>query len=431
MAFEPVFPALDNILLRRLIFLTIKAHLSGSAMGGSLMRIKMPIFRMKFVSAACSMLLVAAGFVGLSNATSSAASKPVKFATPFKIAGFYDIAGEDPYTANDENTITLMAVAYLNAHGGVGGRPVEFKRFETTYDPSTAVTGYLQALAWHPSVIIGIDNTNVLVPLENRLAKSKVPIMTMQTDQTLEKLKQPNSIFAMRGPTWTAAGATTAWMLKHFHAKSVGLICVDATYGTTACDQDEAAIAAAGATTVARVQSQITSTNESTQAEAMLGSQIVDDEGYPGVIQLDLEAMDAEGLTVPISAGGSLAYATGGLTATQVTQLYGYADCLPQYFTTALGKTVEANFLAKYGSPLGGYTAHFWDAVLMAAQAAKLAGSDNPSAIAKELRTMTYVGICSTYHAGSYQNMVNAVDVVHATSLTGFSIVAKVPLPNN
>jgi ABC-type branched-subunit amino acid transport system substrate-binding protein len=279
-------------------------------------------------------------------------------------------------------------------------------------------------------VIIGIDNTNVLVPLENRLAKSPVPILAMQTDQTLQALKQPNSIFAFRGPTWTAAGATTAWMLKHFNATSAGMICVDATYGTTACDQDAKAIAAAGATVTSRVQSQITSTDESTQAEAMLGSKIVLDEGYPGVIQLDLQAMDAEGLDVPISAGGSLAYATGGLSATQVTQLYGYADCLPQDFTSALGKTVESKFLKKYGSALGGYTAHFWDAVLMSAQAAKDVGSSSPSAIAKKLRTMTYQGICSTYHAGSYQNMVNSVDVVHATSTTSFSVVAKVPLAN-
>jgi branched-chain amino acid transport system substrate-binding protein len=400
-------------------------------MGGSLMKNKTATFRMKMAGVAFSMALVATGVVGFSSSPGSAAAKKTtKFATPFKIAGFYDIAGEDPYTANDENTITLMAVAYLNAHGGIGGRPVEFKRFETTYDPSTAITGYLQALAWHPSVIIGIDNTNVLVPLENKLAKSAIPIMTMQTDPTLENLKQPNSIFAMRGPTWTAAGATTAWMLKNFKAKSVGLICVDATYGTTACDQDEAAIAAAGATTVARVQSQITSTDESTQAEAMLGSQIVDDEGYPGVIQLDLQAMDAEGLTVPISAGGSIAYATGGLDASQLNQLYGYADCLPVDFTSALGKTVESQFLAKFGSPLGGYTAHFWDAVLMAGQAAKDADSPAPSAIKKELRTMTYKGICSTYHAGSYQNMVNSVEVIHATSATTFSVVANVPLPN-
>jgi branched-chain amino acid transport system substrate-binding protein len=395
------------------------------------MMIRNATFRMKLVSAAFSMALVATGIVGLSTSSSAAPKKAVKFATPFKIAGFYDVAGQDPYTANDENTITLMAVAYLNAHGGVGGHPVQFKRFETTYDPSTAVTGYLQALAWHPSVIIGIDNTNDLVPLENRLANSPVPVITLQTDPTLATLKQPNSIFAFRGPTWTAAGATTAWMLKHFNATKAGLICVNATYGTDACDQDQKAITAAGASTVARVQSQITSTNESTQAQAMLGSGIVSDEGYPGVIQLDLEAMDAEGLTVPISAGGSIAYATGGLTATQLNQLYGYADCLPVNFTSSLGKTVESQFSKKYGSPLGGYTAHFWDAVLMAAQAAKNAGSPAPGAIKKQLRTMTFQGICSTYHAGSYQNMVNSVDVIHATSATTFSVVAKVPLPNN
>ena len=419
----------DSILLRRLVSCQSVFANGGSLRGGSQMKIRNATVRMKVASVAFSMVLVGAGIVGLSSSSGAASAKAVKFSTPLKIAGFYDIAGEDPYTGNDENTITMMAVAYLNAHGGVGGRKVEFKRFATTYNPSTAITGYLQALAWHPSVIVGIDNTAVLVPLENRLAKSPVPVLVQEIDPTLESLKYPNSIFSFRGPTWSAAGATTGWMLKQFHATTAGLICVDATYGTDSCDQDEAAIAKAGATTVARVQSQITSTNESTQAEAMLGSGIVLDEGYPGVIQLDLQAMDAEGLTVPISAGGSIAYATGGLTPTQVTQLYGYADCLPTDFTSPLGKYVESTFLAKYGSPLGGYTAHFWDAVLMAAQAATDAGSPSPSAIAKELRTMTYQGICSTYHAGPIQNMVNSVKVIHATSATSFSVVANVPLP--
>jgi ABC-type branched-subunit amino acid transport system substrate-binding protein len=255
--------------------------------------------------------------------------------------------------------------------------------------------------------------------------------MVQEIDPTLEKLKQPNSIFAFRGPTWTAAGATTAWMIKHFHATTAGEICVAAAYGTDNCAEDTTAISAANVKLIASVQSQITSTDESTQAEAMLGSQIVLDEGYPGVIQLDLQAMDAEGLTVPVSAGASIAYATGGLSTSQLGQLYGSADCLPQNFTSTLGKYVESTFLKKYGQPLGGYTAHFWDSVLMAVQAAKNAKSPAPNGIKKQLRTMTYKGICSTYHSGTYQDMVHSVDIIQPVTATTFKIIAPVPLPAN
>jgi ABC-type branched-subunit amino acid transport system substrate-binding protein len=289
----------------------------------------------------------------------------------------------------------------------------------------------LKALAWHPSVIIGLDNPSVLVPLEHKFANSPVPILAQFIDPSFQQLKQPNSLFSVRGPYWTAAGATTAWMIQHFHAKSVGLICDDNAYGTNSCDSDAKSITAASATLVKRVVSPITSTDESTEAQAMLGSDIVSDEGYPAVIQLDVKSMDAEGLNVPVSAGGSLAYTTGGLSASVLSQLYGYADCVPAAWTSTLGKYVESTFLKKYGSPLGGYTAHLWDSILMAAQASKNAGSQNPVAIKKQLRKINFKGVCSDYYSGPFQNMVHSVDVIQPITDTTFKVLEAVKLANN
>jgi hypothetical protein len=219
-------------------------------------------------------------------------------------------------------------------------------------------------------------------------------------------------------------------LINKFQPKSVGLICVSSPYGTAACNADQIVLLEDNVALQARVTSGITSTDESVQAQAMLGSSLVIDEGFPGPIQLDIETMNNDGLNIPVSAGASVQYSTAGLSPAQLSNLYGYADCVPADYTSKLGKQVESAFMAKLKFPMGGYTAHFFDATMMAAKAAELAKSPSPAKIAKELRTMTYQGICSTYQnlPGGSQILVHQVAIVTPTSNGGWTILKTVKL---
>src|SRR5665213_2457738 len=358
-------------------------------------------FRLRLARVVCSAALLSAGVVVVTNVSGAAGtSKAVKFSTPFKIAGFFDIAGQDGQSDNGAITTMNIAVNYLNAHGGVGGRKVEFKLFEMTYDPSTAQTGFLKALAWKPSVVIGVDTSTILVPLEKEFAASKVPVLAQETDlPTQSTLKGAHNLFTFRGAPELGSAATTQYLVTKFKPAKAGLICVSAPYGTANCNADEITLLKDNVAVVNRVTTGYTSTDESTQAQAMLGANLVLDEGYPGPIQLDIEAMSNEGLNIPVSASASVQYATAGLSQEPLANEYGFADCVPQDFTSKLGKMVESDFVATMKKPMGGFTAHFFDAALMAAKAAELAKSPAPAKISAELKTMKYVGICSTYQS--------------------------------
>ena len=385
----------------------------------------------------CSIGVLALGACGSSHgatgSTSAAASSPAsgstgKFSSPLKIAGLFDIQGEDSYSDNSAITAVQLAVDDINAHGGVGGLPVEFTRYKMTYDPSTALTGLLQAEGSSPSAIIGIDTTAILVPLEQKLATGSAPVLAMVTDPPSQsKLSYPNNLFSFRAPPQLGSAAATQYLVDKFKPATAGLICVSDPFGTANCDADAKVLASNRVKIVARVVSGITSTDETTQAQAMRGADIVLDEGYPGPIVLDVKAMTAEGLNVPVSAGASIAYATQGLTSSQLSRLYGYADCLPATFTSPPGSTVEAQYVAKMHQPMGGYTAHFYDAVIMVAQAARRAGSPDPNKIAAELRTMSYQGICSAYQAHQYQIMVKSADITQPRGSNGFVVVKPGP----
>jgi branched-chain amino acid transport system substrate-binding protein len=370
---------------------------------------------------------------GATGSTSAAASSPAsgsagKFSNPLKIAGLFDIQGEDSYSDNSAITAVQLAVDDINAHGGVGGLPVEFTRYKMTYDPSTALTGLLQAEGSSPSAIIGIDTTSILAPLEQKLATGPAPVLSMVTDPASQsKLSYPNNLFAFRAPPQLGSAATTQYLVDKFKPATAGLICVSDPFGTANCNADAKVLDSNRVKIVGRVVSGITSTDETTQAQAMRGADIVLDEGYPGPIVLDVKAMTAEGLNVPVSAGASIAYATQGLTSSQLSRLYGYADCLPETFTSPPGSTVEAQYVAKMHQPMGGYTAHFYDAVMMVAQAARLAGSPDPKKIAAELRTMSYKGICSTYQAHQYQIMAKSADITQPRGSNGFVVVKQGP----
>jgi ABC-type branched-subunit amino acid transport system substrate-binding protein len=198
------------------------------------------------------------------------------------------------------------------------------------------------------------------------------------------------------------------------HPQAIGLICVTSPFGQANCDQDEAVIKQAGIRIVNRVSAQPTSTNETTQAQAMRGADLVLDEGFPGPIVLDIKAMAAAGIDVPVSAGASVVYSTTGLSQAELSRLYGFADCLPQDFTTPPGSTVESDFVAMFHSAMSGYGAHYYDAVMMLAKAAEAAGSPDPTKIATELRTMAYQGICGPLHADNVQAMSHSIVVIQA-----------------
>lgn len=363
------------------------------------------------VSAVLASILAACGSGGSGN-TSSTTTSSGKFSTPLKIVGVFDVAGEDPVSTNENLDAVNLAITTLNAAGGVGGHPVQFTRIPETYSPSTAQTAFLQALAAKPSAIIGFDVSTILDPLERQIATSGVPFIAEQTDSVaLASLTFPNDLFSFRAPTQYGSAAVTKYLINKYHPKSVGLICVSDPYGANGCNADAAVINAQKLHIVNRVDSGLTSTNETTQASAMRGADIVLDEGFPGPITLDIRAMEAAGMNIPVSAGASAAYTAPGLTAAQRPLLYGSADCVPPDFT-APASSVEAKFVAKFGQPMQGFVAEYYDGIMMIAKAAELAHSSDPKEIADELRTMTYQGICSTYKAAKDQMMNSFVDVV-------------------
>lgn len=382
--------------------------------------------------AAAMAVIAAAAFASGTSARLRSHSATQKYG-PLKIVGIYDVKGQDPVTPADISETVQYAVKVLNAHGGVGGRRVQLTRLpegnSSGDSPTVSNTSLIQAYEKHPSGIVSDCSTAAFAPLMKTLAKGSAPAMCDQTTtELLTPLSFPNNVFSVRADTAASAGATATYLMKKYHATKVGLICVAGTFGTDNCDADQAAIKAAGGTVIARVTSSPTSTNETTEAAAMQGAQLVLDEGYPAPIIEDIKAMAADGINVPVSGGASASFAaqSGGLTSTQLGDFYGFEDCNPASSSKPAAQNLVKAIKSESGITANFIDAELYDSVMMLAKAAEAAHSVTPAAIAKQLRKLTYSGICTKYHSGHLQIMNDSTGIVSFANGVGGKIVASV-----
>jgi branched-chain amino acid transport system substrate-binding protein len=333
---------------------------------------------------------------------------------PIRIA-YMDIL-QGPNAIKDGDRALKMAIDEVNAAGGIDGRKVEYKSYNTDITPAGATTATNLALKDNPTIIIGYGVSAGLKASIPAINQAGIPVL----HRTLAALTSPKSLgsdltFRMGPTTEMYAKAGDGHLITSLGAKKLLIVHTsDAapTEGAAAIKKDAAA---AGVEVVERaVPPTVTDLTEAVLAAR--GVDAVWEWGYATTDGLFLKQLKQNGVDVPVNTFSAGSAASSGLIpADLLTKNVSYvAACGVDTLQTPTAEEFRAKYAKSFpGQPIEPFNPTFYDAVHLLKAAVEKAGTTEPKALAKALADVTYDGICGTYKADANHNMIHNVPVVN------------------
>ena len=170
----------------------------------------------------CCLLVGSVALATLAGAHDLAAEILVGFAGP--LTGEMELAGEQMQNGTD------LAVAELNAAGGVLGQKVVLDQVDDHCDGEQAVAAARKLVADGATVAIGHLCSNAAIPASEVYEAARIPFITVAS----------NPLVTGRGLHWTFGGSppdganarfTAAYMVRQFAAKRIAIVHDTRAYG--------------------------------------------------------------------------------------------------------------------------------------------------------------------------------------------------------
>lgn len=347
---------------------------------------------------------------GGTTATSSASKEPIKVAFMGIFQGQYAVPGGD-------NGFKL-AVDEINKAGGIMGRQVEFKEFNTDITPQGATTATSLAIQYKPDVIIGYGVSSGLKASAGQISAAGIPVI----HNTLDKITAPDSLgtdlsFRMQPTVAQFAGAADRFLFEELGIKSMMMINTQ-----DAAPSDGASVILAEAkdkgikTDHRAVSPAVTDLTEPVLAANSMKADAIWNWGYPTTDGLLLKTAASNGYggyVMTFSAGSA---AKAGLIPASILsdKIFSItAACAPQVLSSAGAKKYTAAFKAKYGNaPTTSVANENYDALHMYKLAVEKAKSTDGKAVAKALETVEFDGACGLDKSDEYHNLEHSVTIV-------------------
>lgn len=340
---------------------------------------------------------------GASSDTTFAAPASKKFdlAQPVKIVALISDVGKDPLAVPDFNDGARLAVDEINAAGGLGGHPIEYKAITTP--PYGDITNSLnQALDEKPTVILGPVSSTTLDTISSKIDKAGIPVLHDATAQEAA-LGGPNGsqwIFALR-PFNSALAATSAhYAAKDLKAKTAGILYLNAAFGIDSEQASTKAFEADGGTVKASEAFEATQTDFSKEVQKMKGVDVVFDWGTPASLAATTTAFAQQGLgDIPRLGAGSIAFSSFYSKVEDpklLDNLGGVVDCNPVGDKRPAVQAWVKRYQAKYKYLPSYSSAQLYDGVYMLRQVIEAAEKDDPATIRDGLQKIDYTkGMCA------------------------------------
>ena len=153
----------------------------------------------------------------------SPASQTVSGSGPIRIALMGIFSGAN-FTPGADNAFKL-AIDEINSSGGIAGRQLEYKEFDTGITPQGAINATSLALQYTPSVFIGFSISAGLKASIDAVNSAGVPVI----HNTLASLTSPKSLgsdltFRMYASTAQFAAASDAYLMGTLAVKRLMII---------------------------------------------------------------------------------------------------------------------------------------------------------------------------------------------------------------
>jgi branched-chain amino acid transport system substrate-binding protein len=380
----------------------------------------------------------AAGAATTASSAGGTAAATCKIDRAVKLVGLAEKPPEGPNAIPDFANGWEMGVEDANK-AGVCGQKFDYERLPSSpTDTASAKTNFLSALDKKADVMVGLNNSAIVIALAADIKSGATPIILNSGSVGIFVGAPTGNIssewgFVIRPRNAGIAGSEAEYMVKELGKKKIGLVCATQAFGVQSCDAAKPVIEANGATVVAREDTDVSATN--------LTNQVLDmkNKGVDGVIAFQFpnvavvlanQAVE-NGLNVPIMAGASagLGVATKNVKPDALKILQGIDDCAPASEDRA--KDFATKYRAKYNIEPQYAAAEAYDQVMILAEAIKKAGKIDKKAIADALRTTVYKGVCDDYKADAGQGLHHR-SVFETFDAKGLPVVVKevsIPAP--
>jgi ABC-type branched-subunit amino acid transport system substrate-binding protein len=371
-----------------------------------------------------------------SNTTSSSANGTFTLSSPLTLGFLWEVKGEGAYGIDDYQDGAELAIDEINAAGGVGGQQV--KDFRVATDPTnlqSTVASFLQAADKKPAALLGMAAPSQVEAITSQLDRTQIPLIATTTADLQFAHGAPSGSdylwpIGASDPDTVSAGID--YLVNVLHAKKIGLMGTNESFGNAAVASAKDALKALGMTPYAVAQYSPTATDLTQQVLTMKGADAVLDWGYPNPLAVQLKQFAQNGIDIPTMSGTGIEVAIQAklVSNAELDNLYVNEPCNPNAPATAAMKAFVAAYQAKYGSVPTQNAAYSYDAVKVAVAAVEQAKSTDPKAINTALKTVSVPdGACSPYQADGAQFLAHAAQITKYSSTAAPTVVKQITLP--
>lgn len=312
-----------------------------------------------------------------------------------------------------------MAVEDINAAGGIGGYPIEFKEYDNKLDAQAAVSAAQLAVSDGADIVIGMpasitNNAAAAILQDAGIVYLNAGVSTQIALD--EPLGHPRT-FRIMTPMPELIYAMAQYTIDELQPPKVGLMGLNIDYGQNALPQFESEFTKAGIETTDARLYPFDVTDVTADILEMQGSDAIVDWSYPNQMALGIRTAIQNGLgEIPYIGGPSASIVNSRelVPAEAQKNLFGAQSCDPRTdsrdYVREWAQRYEEQFdeAPDYSSP------SVYDAVFFVKLAVETAGTLDPEAIAAAMSEITLDEgtMCATSYHNDGRNQLSHEAVV-------------------
>jgi branched-chain amino acid transport system substrate-binding protein len=316
-------------------------------------------------------------------------------AGPIRLGSLAPISGRNSYSGEAMVNAAKLAVSEVNAAGGVLGRQIELVAEDDACDPGTAVTAAQTVIKKDVAAFVGGYCSSAVVPTLKIFHDAGVPMIIALANST--DLLEPgyDSLFLICGTVIAEAEFAVDWM-KKLGGTRLSVVHDGTSFPITLADSTAKRARKTGKLKVVGELKLSQGAGDYRRIAASIidsRADVVYYTGYYGEANQLIKDLRGEGFTGKVVVGDG---ATDGplladLSAAESREIYGTALIVPEFMPEL--KDWAQRYQAAYGTAPGPSTAESYDAVMVAVDAIKRAGSTDHEAIRTALGATDYAGL--------------------------------------
>jgi branched-chain amino acid transport system substrate-binding protein len=314
-----------------------------------------------------------------------------------------------------------LAAKQINAQGGILGRKVVVKGYDTNITASGALSATRLALSQHVDALVGYEIDAGLTASFPLIRQMDVPVLTLGEGPTTSQGALGSDLaWSITVQSDEEAYISAAYFKNVLHAKAVGLSNSEDANPVEGNQFVQQYAQQDGIHSFVHEQYPESVTDLTAQVLGLKNVSAIEQWAYP---QNDAQLVrqmyqNGEGnIPVMLSTGGSYEWATRAIPPNQTAHVTYVSDCTGLY--DSKNQTAQS-FLRKlhtsYPSiPVAGaetYSPGTYDSLFLLREAIEQAHSFNTPDITAKLKILIYNGVCGTYHANSTGALLNELSVV-------------------